>query len=327
MRYTDTIGETHTLVVPASEAGRRLDQFLAAALPDLSRSMIRTFIDRGLATLPTGRVKPALKVREGDTITLDVPEPVEMSAEPEAIPLSVLHEDASLIVIDKPPGLVVHPSPGHESGTLVNALLHHCRDLSGIGGELRPGIVHRLDRDTSGCIVCAKSDTAHRILSAQFAARTTGKRYLAITHGVPRPPAGRVEGGMGRHPRHRQRQALLPVGGRHSLTEYRTVEDFDDVALVECTLHTGRTHQIRVHLKSVHAPILCDAEYGREASVTEGELRKGGGGEVVLSRQALHAAELAFDHPVTGERMVFSAPLPADMERVLTLLRGAADKA
>lgn len=321
MRYTDTIGETHTLVVPASEAGRRLDQFLASVLPDLSRSMIRTFIDRDLVTLSSGRVKPSAKVRPGDTVTLDVPEPVEMSADPEAIPLSILYEDASLVVVDKPAGLVVHPSPGHESGTLVNALLHHCRDLSGIGGELRPGIVHRLDRDTTGCIVCAKTDTAHRNLSAQFAARTTAKRYLALTHGVPRPPVGRIEGGMGRHPRHRQRQALLPVGGRHSLTEYRTLEAFNNYALVECLLHTGRTHQIRVHLKSVHAPILCDAEYGRESSVTEGVLRDSTGGAAMLVRQGLHAADLAFDHPVTGERMSFSSPLPADMDAVLAILR------
>ncbi len=327
MRYNASVGESRELEVPFEAAGSRLDVFLAQALAEPSRSFIKRLVDADLVELEDAKSKPSAKVRAGQRVRVFLPELQELSAEPEAIPLTVLFEDRHLIVIDKPPGIVVHPSPGHESGTLVNALLYHCRDLSGIGGALRPGIVHRLDRDTSGCLVCAKSDAAHRELSAQFAARTLGKTYLAITHGVPRPPEGKVEARIGRHPKRRQRQALLEKGGRHSLTFYRTMEEFGDrFALVECDIKTGRTHQIRVHLKSVRAPILCDAEYGRQKTIGSGELlgrAVQGSDAPVLARQALHAWRLAFTHPASEERMHFEAPLPVDLSAVLDVLRRA----
>lgn len=315
MRYTSGVGEEHTLHVPAEAAGARLDVFLSERFQDTSRTFIRRLIDDELVQVDPGKTKASHRLRGGERIVVFLPEPVELSAEPEAIPLSVLFEDEYLIVIDKPPGMVVHPSPGHESGTLVNALLHHCSDLSGIGGVLRPGIVHRLDRDTSGCLVAAKTDVAHQWLVAQFSNRSVEKTYLAITEGVPQPAKGTVTGLIGRHPVHRQRQAMLEQGGRHSHTDYRTLENLRTHACVECDLHTGRTHQIRVHLKHRHAPILCDADYGRGGVFPRN-------GEAVLSRQALHARRLGFRHPATGAWLRLEAPLPGDMAAALAFLRG-----
>lgn len=329
MRYRDTEGESHHFTVTPDEAGTRLDVYLSTRLPDASRSFLKRLIDDDLVQVEGGKAKPSAKVRAGSRVTLFLPEPVEMSAEPEAIPLTVLFEDEHLIVIDKPPGMVVHPSPGHEQGTLVNALLHHCGDLSGIGGELRPGIVHRLDRDTSGCIVCAKHDKAHQELTAQFAGRRVAKTYRCITTAPPRPPAGQVEGQIGRHPVNRKKQAMLDDGGRHSLTLYRTLEVHGRFALVECDLKTGRTHQIRVHMRHVHAPLLCDADYGREQEIHAWALRgrsrpeNGEDAAVVLDRQALHACRLAFAHPVTEAPLAFESPWPADLARTLALLRAA----
>ncbi|MBN2711061.1 MAG: RluA family pseudouridine synthase [Planctomycetes bacterium] len=316
MRYKSSEGEEFTFKVDGKSSGQRLDVFLADKMDGTSRSFIKRLIDDDLVQVNLGRAKPSYKLKGDEEISLFMPELVEMSAEPEDIHLDVLYDDESMIVINKRPGIVVHPSPGHESGTLVNALLYICNDLSGIGGVLRPGIVHRLDRDTSGCIVVAKTDAAHQELSAQFAARTTQKRYYAITSGVPNPPEGKVEGNMGRHPKHRQKQALLTEGGRYSLTYYKTLENFGDYAFVECDIKTGRTHQIRVHLKSVHAPILCDADYGKADPFVSGDTE-------LLTRQALHARFLSIDHPVTGKRMGFEAPIHDDMAAVLDCLRGS----
>lgn len=319
MRYNAAVGEEHVLEASEADKGTRLDVFLSRKMSDCSRSFVKRLIDDALVTVGQGGAKPSLKLKGHETIRLFLPELVEMSAEPEDIPLSVLYEDESMIVINKQAGLVVHPAPGHENGTLVNALLHHCSDLSGIGGVLRPGIVHRLDRDTTGVMVCAKSDHAHQELSAQFAARTTRKQYVAITCGVPVPPEGKVEAQIGRHPTNRQRQALLQTGGRYSLTYYKTIQAWDNYALVQCDIRTGRTHQIRVHLKSVHAPILCDADYGTKASRKASEIT-GPDGDRLIDRQALHAEELTLTHPDSGEEMTFRAPIPADMSAVVAHL-------
>lgn len=314
MRYNDGRGEEHAFLVPSEAEGTRLDVYLARHFHDASRTFIKRLIDDGLVRVEPGKEKPSYKLRGGETVTLFMPELIEMSAEPEAIALDVLHEDDALIVINKPSGMVVHPSPGHETGTLVNALLDHCHDLSGIGGVLRPGIVHRLDRDTTGCIVAAKTDAAHQWLSAQFSGRAVSKTYLAITAGAPNPENGTVEGLIGRHPRHRQLQAMLQEGGRYSLTLYRTVEHFGSHALVECDIKTGRTHQIRVHMKHQHAPILCDSDYGKGGPFPPS-------GNPTLNRQALHAWKLSFVHPTHETRMEFESPLPSDMTETLELLR------
>ncbi len=315
MRYNASEGEEFELTVPAEAAGERLDVYLAAHLAGQSRTFVRRLIDDALVVVEPGKAKPAYRLKGGERLKVFLPELVELSAEPEEIPLTFLYEDSWLAVVDKPAGLVVHPAPGHERGTLVNALLFHLRDLSGIGGVLRPGLVHRLDRDTTGCLVVAKHDQAHQELAAQFAARRVEKRYLALTVAEPRPAEGRVEVLLGRHPRHRQLQAVLSEGGRPSLTLYRTLETFARGALVECDLKTGRTHQIRVHLKHLGAPILCDADYGDGRPLTDRA------GETLIARQALHARFLAFDHPQTGERLSFESPLPADFAAALAALR------
>lgn len=332
MRYTDAIDETHEYIVAAPEAGCRLDAFLttrtAGATPGegCSRNFLQKLIADGLVRVGTQPAKASRKLRPGEVVELNIPELIEMSAEPQDIPLDILYEDADIIVINKHPGIVVHPSAGHESGTIVNALLYHCKDLSGIGGELRPGIVHRLDQGTSGCLVCAKSDQAHRNLVEQFAERQTHKIYLTLTRGVPSPLEGKVEGGIARSLKDRKKMALFPEGGRYSLTFYKTLENFGGFALVECDIKTGRTHQIRLHMRSVGAPVLCDADYGKEEAISADELagRKVSPGSAeapILNRQALHAHRLSFAHPVRGARMEFIAPLPADIEAALEILR------
>jgi len=316
MRYNSGVGESFDLEVPPTLAGTRLDVFLSEAMAEPSRTFIQRLIKDDLVSISPGKVKPGYRLKGAEKITLFLPELVEMSAEPEYIPLSVLYEDEHIIVIDKQPGIVAHPSPGHETGTLVNALLFHCKNLSGIGGVLRPGIVHRLDRDTSGCMVAAKTDFAHRELCAQFAGRSTEKHYLALTDGIPRADEGTVEGQIGRSVSDRKKQALLPDGGRYSLTHYRVLEKFAAHALVECILKTGRTHQARVHLKSLQTPVLADADYSKHAAFFDKT-----SGETLLSRQALHAWKLSFNHPVSGVRLELVAELPADMARVLEYLR------
>ncbi len=327
MRYTDTIEQIHDFTVKPGDAGIRIDKYLAGTIKEQSRSFLKKILDDDdFITVNSRNTKPSYKLKTGDKIHVKLPAPVEMSAEAEAIPLDIIYEDDAIIVINKQPGLVVHPAPGNESGTLVNALLHHCRELSGIGqDEFRPGIVHRLDKDTSGCIICAKTDTAHRCLVEQFAARSTAKIYLALTSGVPSPLQGKVEGYIARSQTDYKKMHLYTAGGKYSLTYYRTEKVFPGHALVECDIKTGRTHQIRLHLKSLGAPILCDRDYGREASISRGELQgQKACREIILERQALHAASLSIDHPVSNERMTFTSPLPADMTLALTILQSTA---
>jgi 23S rRNA pseudouridine1911/1915/1917 synthase len=332
-----------TLTVTIGDgAPARLDKALALAVPEdavLSRSRLARMITEGAVSL-AGQVVTDLKakVAEGQVYTLRLDPAVEIETLPEAIPLAVVWEDADLIVIDKPVGMVVHPAPGTPSGTLVNALLHHCGDtLSGIGGAKRPGIVHRIDKDTSGLLVVAKSDRAHQGLARQFEDHSVTRRYLAVTHGVPMASDPRLRGLKGvtveaggviriathlaRHRTDRQRQAVVWEEGRHAVTRVRVTEVFaTHAALVECWLETGRTHQIRVHLSYAGHGLVGDQTYGgrrRVAGKVPGAEAANG-----FPRQALHAATLGFDHPVTGERMEFAAPLPADMAGLIEALRG-----
>ena len=287
--------------VDAHAAGERLDRFLATQLPHLSRSRLQTLIKQGHATLEGKPAKPGEKVRRGAVVALTEPPAEPSLLEPEDIPLDILFEDADLLVINKPPGLVVHPAAGHSRHTLVHALLAHCTSLSGIGGEQRPGIVHRLDKDTSGCLVVAKTDAAHRHLSRQFAGRSVTKIYLALVQGYfAGKRSGSIEGLIGRHPVDRKKMAMLERGGRTSRTSWRVSQELAGVGtLVECTLHTGRTHQIRVHLKHLGHPLLGDALYAPRLA-----------GQ--YARQMLHAWKLGFAHPRTGEVMEFCSPVPED---------------
>ncbi|MFW5856651.1 MAG: RluA family pseudouridine synthase [Planctomycetota bacterium] len=327
--YNPDEGEFITETVPAGAAGRRLDAFLADRLPAQSRSFLRRLIDDGLVEVDGARPKASRRLEGGETVRLFLPELVDLVARPEPMDLDILHEDADIIVVNKPPRTVVHPSPGHEHGALVNGLLHHCGTLSDIGAPLRPGIVHRLDRDTSGVLIAARHDAAHEHLAAQFAERTTEKVYLALVHGAPEPPAGLVDARIGRHPRQPVLMAVVETGrARDARTDYATLETHGPFALVECRLHTGRTHQIRVHMAHIGCPILCDTYYGREQRITRAELLGRGAGQaagkaasVLLDRQALHARRLGVHHPGTGERLVFEADLPFDMDRTLRELR------
>ena len=342
------------LVMTEEQEGDRLDKALAWLVPPglgLSRSRLQALIAEGAVSRagpggapgePVTNHKGRVKAGEAYCVVPPPPAPAEPAAED--IPLSVLYEDGHLIVVDKPAGMVVHPAPGAESGTLVNALLHHCRDLSGIGGQARPGIVHRIDKDTSGILVVAKTDAAHQRLSQMFAAHDLDRQYMAITWGAPDVGDPRIRGiegveiepggiiametQIGRHPSDRKRQAVLQSGGRRALTRFRTMERFGPMekpvaGLVACALETGRTHQIRVHLSHAGHPLVGDAAYargGRRASGVMGEdVRAALDG---FRRQALHAAVLGFEHPVTGEALEFETPPPADMSGLLDLLRG-----
>ena len=298
----------HRFEADGADDGRRLDVVVAAHLPVLSRSRIARLADEGGIRVDGRPRKPAFHVRRGQAVEVAVPPPAPSSVQPEAIPLDIVLEDEDLLVVNKPAGLTVHPSPGHPAGTLVNALLAAVRDLAGIGGELRPGIVHRLDKDTSGLLVVAKSDAAHRALAAQFRAHTAQRTYLAVVRGRVCSDEGTIAAALGRHPVRRTRIAVLPHG-RRAVTHYAVLERFRDATLLACRLETGRTHQIRVHLAHAGHSLLGDPVYGR-ARAPE------------IARQALHAARLEFDHPRTGRRVTCTAPLPEDMARLLARLRG-----
>ncbi len=307
------------IAIPAALADARLDRALADLIPQLSRERVKALILDGHVTGPGDRraTDPALKVREGMAFALALPEAAPAQARPQAIALVIVHEDADLVVIDKPAGMVVHPAAGHAEGTLVNALLHHCDgDLSGIGGVARPGIVHRIDKETSGLLVVAKNDAAHDGLARQFKAHSIERRYLAVTTGVPAPPAGRLETWIGRSDRDRKKMAVTPEGrGKHAVTHYRTVEPADRAAMVECRLETGRTHQVRVHMAHIGHPLLGDPVYGRDGP------HKALLASLGFRRQALHAAELGFVHPRTGDRLHFESALPRDMQELFNSLR------
>lgn len=327
-------GGSRRLVAEAADAGARLDLFLARRLAGLSRSRIQALIKGGHVRGELGTLVDAgVKVKPGAAITVDLPEPEPAAPEPEAMPLAVVHEDAHLIVIDKPAGLVVHPAPGHASGTLVNALLAHCGDsLSGIGGVRRPGIVHRLDKDTTGLLVVAKSDMAHMGLAAQFAAHGADgrltRRYIAFVWGGPPHLRGRIDAPIARSSSHRTRVAIAHGdGGRHAVTHYEVVARFADArgkplaSRLACVLETGRTHQIRAHMAHIGHPLLGDAVYGAHFAASARRLCEPARAALeALRRQALHAAHLGFEHPVTGKRLAFDSPLPPDLARLATAL-------
>jgi 23S rRNA pseudouridine1911/1915/1917 synthase len=292
------------LIVPKVSAWLRLDRFLAIELPQYSRSRFQQLIRDGFVTLNGKTARPRDILRAGDVIDLTEPPPEKIDNQPEAIPLDILFEDDDLIVINKPAGLVVHPGAGHREHTLVNALLHHCSTLSGIGGKERPGIVHRLDKDTSGCLVVAKNDESHRGLSIQFAERTVEKIYLALVSEKLRRSAGVIEKKIGRHRVHRQRMSVTSERGRAARTEYRVLRLSEQASLVECKLHSGRTHQIRVHLHHLGHPVLGDKVYAPKLTGK-------------FPRQMLHAWKLGFRHPRMGEWRTFEAPLPDDFAEAM----------
>jgi 23S rRNA pseudouridine1911/1915/1917 synthase len=297
--------------VPEGAAGR-LDAWLAAQTPELSRSRIQAFIREGRVTCGGAAVKASARPEPGQVIEIRVPAPAPAVPQPEDIPFDVVYEDGHLLVLDKPAGLVVHPAPGHAAGTLVNALLHHCAGLGGIGGVERPGIVHRLDKDTSGLMVVAKSDAAMAGLVRLFQTGGITKEYLALVHGAPPEPTGTVSGQIGRHPVDRKRMAVVQGNGKRAVTHYAVERRFGDVSLVRCRIETGRTHQIRVHMQSLGCPLVGDALYGRPAADR--------GLPLLPARQMLHAARLAFAHPVTGAAMALAVPPPGDFSALVAAL-------
>ncbi|HEY9547998.1 MAG TPA: RluA family pseudouridine synthase, partial [Kiloniellaceae bacterium] len=305
----------------------RLDRLLAAALPALSRSRLKALIEEGLVSSGGQAItSPAAKVKGGQTFAIIVPEARPVALEGQAIPLEIFYEDRDLIVLNKPAGLVVHPAAGNPDRTLVNALIAHCGpQLTGIGGEQRPGIVHRLDKDTSGVMVAAKSEAAHQGLSGLFAARTIERAYWALVWGLPSPPAGDIAGNIGRSPRNRKKMAVLRHGGRPAETGYRVLKSFQNgrVSLLECRLRTGRTHQIRVHLAELGHPLLGDPLYGRAGTGSRRARllpERAQAALAALGRQALHARTLGFRHPVSGDDLRFESELPADIQGLIRSL-------
>jgi len=284
----------------------RIDRHLVRALPELSRSRIQQLIRAGFVRLNGATTRPHQVVRTGDQIELTNPTPEKIETRPEAIPLEILFEDDDLVVINKPAGMTVHPAAGHREHTLVNALLHHCPTLSGIGGKERPGIVHRLDKETSGCLVAAKNDVAHRHLSKQFAERSVDKIYLALVAGKLQKQTGVIEEKIGRHPVHRQRMSVSSPRGRAARTEYRVLFSNEQASLLECRLYSGRTHQVRVHLHHLGHPVLGDKIYAPRFAKN-------------FTRQMLHALKLGFRQPRTGEWKNFEAPLPDDFKQAIAL--------
>jgi 23S rRNA pseudouridine1911/1915/1917 synthase len=321
------VSEKTSIVVLPEERGVRLDLLLVSREPGLTRTRIARLIDEGNVLVGGCPCRAGQKMKVGAEVTLDIPEVKPyLAALPEEIALHVVYEDGALIVIDKPAGMVVHPAAGHYGGTLVNALLFHCRDLSGIGGVLRPGIVHRLDKDTSGLLVAAKSDEAHVKLAGQFKRHEVKKRYQAVVYGLPRLDEGRIEADVGRHPSDRKKMSTRSRRGRSAVTLWRVVERYEDATLLDVDIETGRTHQIRVHLSDLGYPVVGDPVYGKAGrgnDVKDAIARK-----IMKNfpRQALHARRLAFSHPLTGEPMEFLSPLPADMAGLCGLLRSQADK-
>lgn len=300
--------------IPTSLAGKRIDVAVAACYPALSRTYAGHLFRDGAILINGKQAKPSAKARGGERVSIELPEPEIIEARPENIPLRILFEDRDIVVVNKPAGMVSHPSAGHGSGSLVNALLYHCTDLSTINGSLRPGIVHRLDMDTSGAIVSAKNDAAHRSLADQFANRTVKKEYLALCRGNPPRDIFFCDGRIGRHPARRTEMTILKGAddGRDAYTDFQVLERFaGDLFFVRAMPRTGRTHQIRVHLAKSGYPILSDGLYGKEAALPE----------LGLTRHALHAAKLSFDHPATGARTSIEAPLADDMAVALAKLR------
>lgn len=319
MEHSSDGSERRTLTIDESQAGERLDRALATLWPDLSRSRLKQLIESNAVTV-NGVAAPnaAQKVRLGAEVELVLPPVVDAEPQGQDIPLTIVFEDKHLVVIDKQAGLVVHPAAGNRDGTLVNALIAHCGStLSGIGGELRPGIVHRIDKDTTGLMVAAKTELAHTSLGKQFAAHAVTRVYKALVWGVPRALAGTIDADLGRSPLNRQKIAVLRIGGKQARTHYKVIEAFGmTAALVECRLETGRTHQVRVHMAHIGHPLIGDPVYGRPRSIP--------GLALNIQRQALHAAVLGFHHPGLDKPVHFESPLPDDFRETLESLRGFA---
>lgn len=310
--------EPLTFVVSGEEAGERLDAFLAARIEGTSRTTIKRYVEDGDVLVGGRAAKPSYKLRAGEQIEVEVPAPPPLDLTPEDIPLDIIHEDEDLVVVNKPAGMVTHPAAGVRAGTLANALAFHFQHLSQHAGAFRPGIVHRLDRDTSGLIVVAKNAQAHEHLSEQFRARTIFKSYVALAHGLPERDSGRVEQPIGRDPRHRTRMAVVRAG-REALSLWRVRQRLGRFTLFEVEIKTGRTHQIRVHLAWIKHPVVGDATYGggRDRNLPDNSLRAR---IAALGRQFLHAERLSFKHPRTGETLSFNAPLPAELQEFLDSL-------
>ena len=299
--------KAYDIIVKPDTPKERIDVFLSKEI-GLSRSQVDKLIKGGQVKLNNGIAKPSYKIKRDDRIIVNIPPAKEIAAQPENIPLDIVYEDKDIIVINKPPGIVVHPAAGNEKGTLVNALLNHCRDLSGIGGSIRPGVVHRLDKDTSGLIVFAKNDAAHLNISKQIKDREVKKIYLALVHGEVKNDSGVIDAPMGRHPVNRKKMAVITSSSqkrREALTYYRVIKRYKGYTLVELDLKTGRTHQIRVHLSHIGYPVVGDSVYSK---------KKDGTG---ATRQLLHASRLSFHHPITGKYLEFRSDVPVDMEKVL----------
>ena len=297
------MGRTLTLEIDGD--GERLDKYLDRTCPDLSRSRIQALISEGSVTLDGRPAKPSTRLKSGQAVVLEIPEAREGTLVPQRLPLNIVYEDGDLLVVDKPAGLTVHPGPGHPDGTLVNAVLAHCPDLQGIGGTVRPGVVHRLDKDTSGLIVIAKNDHTHRSLSEQLKERSFTKEYIALTHGSVTPAEAIIDAPIGRSNANRQRMAVVE-GGRDAVTRYRVMRHFPAHTLVEVRPTTGRTHQIRVHFTSIGYPLVGDSTYGKPNDK--------------LNRHFLHASTLGFMHPSDGEYREFSAPLPSELVAFLEVI-------
>ncbi|WP_042471745.1 RluA family pseudouridine synthase [Bacillus ndiopicus] len=296
-----------TYTIEVEQAGERIDKALAGFQTEWSRTQISNWVTDGIIKVNGAEVKAKYKVKEGDVIEIDVPEPEPLEVVAENLALDVVYEDADVAVINKPKGMVVHPAPGHLTGTLVNGLMHHCKDLSGINGVLRPGIVHRIDKDTSGLLMVAKNDVAHESLVNQLVEKSVTRKYTALVHGHIAHDKGTIDAPIGRDSKDRQKQAVVD-NGKHAVTHFQVIERFGDYTLVECRLETGRTHQIRVHMQYIGFPLVGDPKYGPKKTIDFGG-------------QVLHAGVLGFIHPVTGEYLEFSAPLPEDFQQLLAELR------
>ncbi|ACJ77419.1 RluA family pseudouridine synthase [Bacillus paranthracis] len=301
------MSEVVQVTVAEEQKNERIDKFVAGINNEWSRTQVQQWIKDNVVTVNGKAVKGNYKVRENDEITVTIPEPEELDIQPEDMNLEIYYEDADVLVVNKPRGMVVHPAPGHTSGTLVNGLMHHCTDLSGINGVMRPGIVHRIDKDTSGLLMVAKNDMAHESLVNQLVAKTVTRRYKAIVHGVIPHDKGTIDAPIARDKKERQ-SMTVDENGKHAVTHFQVLERFKDFTLVECRLETGRTHQIRVHMKYIGYPLAGDPKYGPKKTLD-------------MNGQALHAGILGFDHPRTGEYIQFEAPIPEVFEDALNILR------
>ncbi len=301
------MSEVVQVTVAEEQKNERIDKFVAGINNEWSRTQVQQWIKDDVVTVNGKAVKGNYKVKENDEITVTIPEPEELDIQPEDMSLEIYYEDADVLVVNKPRGMVVHPAPGHTSGTLVNGLMHHCTDLSGINGVMRPGIVHRIDKDTSGLLMVAKNDRAHESLVNQLVAKTVTRRYKAIVHGVIPHDKGTIDAPIARDKKERQ-SMTVDENGKHAVTHFQVLERFKDFTLVECRLETGRTHQIRVHMKYIGYPLAGDPKYGPKKTLD-------------MNGQALHAGILGFDHPRTGEYIQFEAPIPEVFEDALNILR------